>query len=798
MKKIFYSIAALALLFAGASCQKALVDQPQTKEGQLVELTVLDNELGETKTAYDATSGITLSGTETIAMFYNNGEKLVGPGADASQPNMATPAGNGVYTFTAPAAAEGCTWYPVMPFNYNIVRLNSTGSAAYVRLSPVQFPGANTFDESMDYLVGKPFQVAADGTATVEGYKRLFSHLRVNVKGLAPSDKIHAATLVFAQAPDAASISSLTGTYYVNLSEDVDQVKLNSVQKESAANAVSAVSLEGIPASGEAWPVWFVVKPTTVSGDLTLTVTTQDAVYTRTVTIAEAKEIAAGKINSISIDVKGAGSAQNEAVIQCFTKNDTAHKLKAGTATLTDCAGNSYSWTAAGSSFGWSNAACKFTAAQLKGGNTFVVPTVADKKIVAVRLFTHYNSAATTSGAVSLELLDGTTSLSKKNANLYESATLGASIASTGGVLEFTLPEGYESMSGLSIKGEGSVLVSAVALVFEKEEQEVVEGQPVFASIENADSRYTEFYLAKELVVKGECMNAVEKFVVDGIDAPVVGTATASEAHFVVPSTISGTAEKTVSLQAIYNGGEVAFTHSIAVRPFYFTKGLKIRTGSNSKSTYPAENAAEAFLLLNEGRVISTSEWAAVDTYAAAGTNAVITAVAKADANATAEQYYSVQPYIFLTASSAHKLAFQNPANSATQLKCFWADGVQLPATFGTPSIYMRPNVDNATFKQSVLDGTMTDIVAYTKTAGSAAPALGTGTSDWNEGSVIEIQYVKFEYVQSTGGKPAAATDVFRQGFMVIRDVTCNDGVLASETREGYVEFDLYWSNEIN
>ena len=110
----------------------------------------------------------------------------------------------------------------------------------------------------------------------------------------------------------------------------------------------------------------------------------------------------------------------------------------------------------------------------------------------------------------------------------------------------------------------------------------------------------------------------------------------------------------------------------------------------------------------------------------------------------------------------------------------------------------MRPNVDNATFKQSVLDGTVTDIVGYTKAAGSAAPALGTGTSDWNVGSVIEIQYVKFEYVQSTGGKPAAATDVFRQGFMVIRDVTCNDGTLASETREGYVEFDLYWSNEIN
>ncbi|MCQ2135357.1 MAG: IPT/TIG domain-containing protein [Bacteroidales bacterium] len=326
--------------------------------------------------------------------------------------------------------------------------------------------------------------------------------------------------------------------------------------------------------------------------------------------------------------------------------------------------------------------------------------------------------------------------------------------------------------------------------------------KPAFTSIANVDAAYSLFYLGKELVVKGENMATVEKFSVDGIDAPLVGAATDVEAHFVMPSTISGTAKKDVALVAYYNSGEVAFTETISVLPFYYTKGLKICTGSNSKSTYPAANAEAAFLLLNEGRVASVSEWKTkeLDPFALQTTNSVITAAGKTAAGATAQQYYSVQPYYFLTASSAHKLAFQNPANSASQLKTFFLDGVALSATYGTPSIYARIITDNADFVAAAKAGTVTDILSYTTLAGSAAPAFGTAEgSTWVAGSVLGIQYVNFAHAHDTGGKPTAMENVCRQGFIVIKSVGCGDPAtgLALTTREGYIEFDLYWSNEL-
>ena len=327
---------------------------------------------------------------------------------------------------------------------------------------------------------------------------------------------------------------------------------------------------------------------------------------------------------------------------------------------------------------------------------------------------------------------------------------------------------------------------------------------PVFASAAPSDNAYTGFYLAKEVTVSGANFASIEKFEVDGIEVELSEPATDIAAKFVMPSTISGTQAKVVTLTAIWNGGNRADFGKIKVYPFYYTKGLKMRIGSNSKSTYPADNRSAAFLLLDEGRMISVDEFAAgVDAPAMSGSNNVV-ASNKTKSGVTADQYYAEQPYLFATSSTSHKLAFQNPANSTSQLKCHrYEDGTSLPSTNGTPIIFMGVLKDesDADVKAAVKAGTLEDIVS-TKFAGSSAPAFGTAEGDtWIKGSVLRVQYVSFSHASDgTGGKPTAPEHVHKTGYIHISDVTCGDALtgLALETREGYIEFDLYWSNVIN
>ncbi|MBO7603332.1 MAG: IPT/TIG domain-containing protein [Bacteroidales bacterium] len=326
---------------------------------------------------------------------------------------------------------------------------------------------------------------------------------------------------------------------------------------------------------------------------------------------------------------------------------------------------------------------------------------------------------------------------------------------------------------------------------------------PVFASVAPADEGYSGIFLGRTVTVKGENMASIEKFEIDGKEAALAAPATDIQAQFVVPTDISGTAAKEVTLVAIWNGGNRADFGTVTVYPFYYTKGLKIGTGSNSKATYPAFNNQNAFILLDEGRVISADEWndIPVDAPAKSGTNTVVGQSSKVTGGSKAD-YYSVKPYMFASASSAHKLAFNNPANSNSQLKTHRLSDLStsLPSTFGTPIIFMKI-MGEGDIKTNVAAGTLTDILGEPELAGTSAPAFGTSEgSTWVKGSVICMQYVTYDHASTTGGKPVDSGDIHKIGFMYVREVTCGDPAtgLALESREGYIEIDLYWSNVIN
>lgn len=325
---------------------------------------------------------------------------------------------------------------------------------------------------------------------------------------------------------------------------------------------------------------------------------------------------------------------------------------------------------------------------------------------------------------------------------------------------------------------------------------------PIFSSIENADAAYgANFYLGKELVVKGSNFATVEGFKVDGITVPVSVESTDVEARFVVPSTISGTAAKEVTLVALWNGGNELDCGTITVCPFFYTKGLRIRIGSNSKNSYPAENREESFLLLDEARVVSVQEWndIPVDPFAKSGSNTV-TSTANKVTGAEAD-YYSVQPYTFAISNSSNKLSFCDPANTANQLKTHYLNGTTaLPATFGTPVMFFAVVTDE-TLKGAAASGALQDIVTGAPKASAGAPACGAAesTSVWVKGSVLAVQYVDYSYA-STGTKPGEGLQGVRKaGYIHIADITCVDANGAAvASREGYIELDLYWSNVLN
>lgn len=345
------------------------------------------------------------------------------------------------------------------------------------------------------------------------------------------------------------------------------------------------------------------------------------------------------------------------------------------------------------------------------------------------------------------------------------------------------------------VKGDQTIIVTAD---FKVDTTPVGPAAPVFTSATPADAAYTALYLGREVVVKGQNMASVEKFKVDGIDAALTAEATDIEARFIMPKTITGTAAREVDLIAVWNGGNELDCGKITVYPFYYTKGLRIRIGSNSKSTYPAENREESFLLLDEARVISVQEWndTPVDPFAKSGANTVTSAANKVTGSES--DYYSVQPYTFAISNSSNKLSFCDPANTANQLKTHYLDGTTaLPTTFGTPVMFFAVVTDEA-LKGAAAAGTLQDIVTGAPKASAGAPACGAAetSSVWVKGSVLTVQYVSYDYAKE-GTKPGEElAGVRKVGYIHISDITCvNDSGAAVANREGYIELDLYWSN---
>lgn len=313
-------------------------------------------------------------------------------------------------------------------------------------------------------------------------------------------------------------------------------------------------------------------------------------------------------------------------------------------------------------------------------------------------------------------------------------------------------------------------------------------------------------YLAKTVVVKGQNMASIEGFVVGGLEAKLAGEPNDVEAAFIIPEEVTFTTATEVSLEAVYGGGTKIDFGTIKVYPFYYFKGVRLGLGSNSKSTYTQYASENSFFYPDLGRVVGASEWlnSQLDPYAASGSNAAVNAANTLTKSAITEaEYYAVKPYIFFITNSKSELGIAGCANSNSQIKthCTY-DGsafTSLPGAYGTPIVMYRVLGDDKEWAEKVKNGQLESIAAYDGSVpGQGKPNMGAECVDgktWVEGSVIVVGYTSY----TSGAKPAALTDLAKIGFIHIKEVTCADANGAAvASREGYIEFDFYWSKTIN
>ena len=336
--------------------------------------------------------------------------------------------------------------------------------------------------------------------------------------------------------------------------------------------------------------------------------------------------------------------------------------------------------------------------------------------------------------------------------------------------------------------------------------------KPVLISMTAEDGGSdNKFYLGKTVTVKGENLASIEGFTVDGVKAELVGTPTDVEAQFIVPDGVTFTEAKEVSVKALYNGSNEVDFGTAKVYPFYYYKDVVLGSGSSSVKNFPYPDFARehAFFLPDRGEVISADTWVAesCDPFALVSPNAAISAASTLNkSNITADQYYDILPYLFLTTGSDGKLAWQNPTGSSSQLKCHrTADNTSVASSYGTPIILYSVQKSGEVY-DAVKNGTISAMTLFDSKASASAPAFGSDR-DWLVGDVIVVQYVTY----TKGSKPSDLADVRKQGYIHITEVTCADPDKVNESEpvdeqkkgvatdlNGHVKFDFYWSKTLN
>uniref|UniRef100_UPI004055AB23 hypothetical protein n=1 Tax=Alistipes sp. TaxID=1872444 RepID=UPI004055AB23 len=356
MKKYAMTLGLMLGMLSLTGCQKD-IDNSTNIEGaeqQITRTITVEGEWeGDTRSEYVEGEGVQLTGKEVLTVYYGDAQYTANDTADASKlaKTKAEPSGEGdfLYTFSHSAidGAAAYDYYFIMP-NTTTNNMQSKGHRPMVYLNTIQAPKANTFDAAQDYLVGQPLlnQSEAATSSTVR-FKRMFAPLRMMVKNggaLLEGEKILYATI--SQSATCTAKNPLVGSVYFRFSPGNDNPEKSDAYEDARirnflstgyGNKVTAFYPTGLEIAGEGYPVWYIINPsntdndtpTTISGDMTVTLVTDQRMLSRTVTLANPMEFAANKLNQFSITFgDDADVVAGEAVTTTFANYSSLSDLE--------------------------------------------------------------------------------------------------------------------------------------------------------------------------------------------------------------------------------------------------------------------------------------------------------------------------------------------------------------------------------------------------------------------------------------------------------------------------------------
>ena len=493
MKKMIFTGLALGLVTM-VSCQKELTENsigtavPQITKTVYVEGNRWLPDTG-TRTAYMPGTGVDWTGNETFAIYYGDPDKAATATSENKYMQKATDVtalGGGKYSFKHADLGISAYDYSVIVPDIATTGLQGSGMSATFKLSPVQTPGANTYDPNYDILFGQgAFGVAPAEELEITRFKRVTAPLRLSLTdgaGVIGDEKIYAATVSFSQ--DAVSRNGFAGTLFLNFGYEYEDCKVNSITAPSAT--VTAVYADGLAKSGDSYPVWYSVHPAVFAagGELTVTVTTETKTISRTVAMASEASIQADILNDLSFDISGEGYTETESLYWDFTT------LESLSSQLTASDGNQYGWGLTGCSIWDGNDSSGKLPSALRsnaGKGQITLPSVAGKQVSRIRLYAHPNNT-TSKNTVSLNGAAGLDFNSYAVNNVTRNS----------GILEITVPEDQYGQPLVLTAGDNFSAFDGIALEF-------IEGAELPEADEN--DYYDLFTKGYDIEINGEVYN---------------------------------------------------------------------------------------------------------------------------------------------------------------------------------------------------------------------------------------------------------------------------------------------------
>lgn len=493
MKKMIFAGLALGLVTM-VSCQKELTENsigtavPQITKTVYVEGNRWLPDTG-TRTAYTPGTGVDWTGNETFAIYYGDPDKAATATSENKYMQKATDVtalGGGKYSFKHDDLGISAYDYSVIVPDIATTGLQGAGKSATFKLSPVQTPGANTYDPNYDILFGQgAFGIAPAEELEITRFKRVTAPLRLSLTdgaGVIGDEKIYAATVSFSQ--DADSRNGFAGTLFLNFGYEYEDCMVNSITAPSAT--VTAVYADGLAKSGDSYPVWYSVHPAVFAagGELTVTVTTETKTISRTVVMASEASIQADILNDLSFDISGEGYTEAESLYWDFTA------LESLSSQLTASDGNQYGWGLTGCSIWNGNDPSGKLPSALRsnaGKGQITLPSVAGKQVSRIRLYAHPNNT-TSKNTVSL---NGAAGL---DFNSYAANN----VTRNSGILEITVPEDQYGQPLVLTAGDNFSAFDGIALEF-------IEGAELPEADEN--DYYDLFTKGYDIEINGEVYN---------------------------------------------------------------------------------------------------------------------------------------------------------------------------------------------------------------------------------------------------------------------------------------------------